>query len=293
MVFRLSTSLGALVLLALTASGQPAAAQGNGKNSNNASPPPGVSDLALDARDALRRRDAARLVSLRDQAAAQRHTLASWIDYWELGNRLAQAQQADLDAFYARWPSTYVEDRLRNDWLLELGRRRDWVNLVREVPRFRMNDDREVSCYALLTEQLDAQQAGRTLPPSFKARAIEAWEAQRDLDDGCQLMATTLYEAKVLGADDAWRRARLAAEANRPRVARMAAVLAAPTLQSQVGKTVSVLMEKNGLGHTEHFAPVKPNVQLAPGSLAEMRIVGTEAAALQGCITAQGERRYG
>ena len=39
MVFRLSTSLGALVLLALTASGQSAAAQGNGKNSNNASPP--------------------------------------------------------------------------------------------------------------------------------------------------------------------------------------------------------------------------------------------------------------
>ena len=52
-----------------------------------------------------------------------------WVDYWELGNRLAEAQQAELDAFYARWPGTYVEDRLRNDWLLELGKRRDWAQL--------------------------------------------------------------------------------------------------------------------------------------------------------------------
>ena len=36
----------------------------------------------------------------------------------------------ELDAFYARWPGTYVEDRLRNDWLLELGKRRDWVNFA-------------------------------------------------------------------------------------------------------------------------------------------------------------------
>ena len=40
---------------------------------------------------------------------------------------------------------TYVEDRLRNDWLLELGRRRDWAAFARDFPRFRMNDDREVT----------------------------------------------------------------------------------------------------------------------------------------------------
>ena len=62
------------------------------------------------------------------------HPLAMWVDYWELSNRLADAQQDELDAFYARWPGTYVEDRLRNDWLLELGRRRDWAQLPRRVP---------------------------------------------------------------------------------------------------------------------------------------------------------------
>ncbi len=187
-------------------------------------------DLALDAREALRRRDAQRLAALREISASQRHPLASWIDYWELNNRLAAAHQGELDAFYARWPGTYVEDRLRNDWLLELGRRRDWANFAREYPRFRMNDDREVTCYALLVEHLNA--SGKAAA-DFKARAFDAWVAQRDLDDGCNLMATTLHEAKVFGNDDAWRRARLAAEAGRLRVVRAAAALAAPALQAQ------------------------------------------------------------
>jgi soluble lytic murein transglycosylase len=192
-----------------------------------------ASDLALDARDALRRRDNARLATLRDISASQRHPLASWIDYWELNNRLASAQQSDLDAFYTRWPGTYVEDRLRNDWLLELGKRRDWANFAREFPRFRMNDDREVTCYALLAEHLTAP--GGKPAVGYKARAFSAWVAQRDLDDGCNLLATTLHEAKVFGNDDAWRRARLAAEAGRLRVVRAAAALAAPTLQAQIG----------------------------------------------------------
>ncbi len=271
MAFRSSTSAAlGILLLALAALGLPAAAQGNGKN-GNATLPPGVSDLALDAREALRKRDAARLLALRDQASAQRHTLASWIDYWELGNRLAQAQQTDLDAFYARWPGSYVEDRLRNDWLLELGRRRDWANFGREYPRFRMNDDREVSCYALLTEQLDAQQAGKALPASFKARALEAWDGQRDLDDGCALMALTLYEAKLIGADDAWRRARLAAEANRPRVVRMATALAAPALQAQVNSA----LDKPAL-YLNAGATVTNRAQAEVATLALIRVAANE-----------------
>ncbi len=195
-------------------------------------------DLALVARDALRRRDAAQLLALRDITASQRHPLASWIDYWEIGNRLATAQQSELDAFYARWPGTYVEDRLRNDWLLELGMRRDWANFAREFPRFRMNDDREVTCYALLVEHLSAPASGKAAVAAFKARAFEAWAVQRDLDDGCILLATTLYEAKIFTSDELWQRARLAAEVNRQRLVRAVAALLAPTLQAQVARAL-------------------------------------------------------
>jgi soluble lytic murein transglycosylase len=231
-------ALAALALAALLGVCLRATAQTNGKSGGSGAAASTVIDPALDARDALRRRDAARLLSLRDATAAQGHPLASWIDFWELGQRLAQAQQSDLDAFYARWPGTYVEDRLRNDWLLELGRRRDWGNFARDYPRFRMNDDREVACYALLTEYSGAQQAGQPLPASYRLRVRDAWEAQRDVDDGCDLLATTTVQARVLTTEDAWRRARLAAEANRPRQVRAAVVLAAPTLQGTLDKVL-------------------------------------------------------
>ncbi|HSM21985.1 MAG TPA: lytic transglycosylase domain-containing protein, partial [Rubrivivax sp.] len=177
-------------------------------------------EVVLKAREALRARNGAALAAARQAVNAAGHPLALWVEYWELGNRLAQAQQEELDAFYARWPGSYVEDRLRNDWLLELGQRRDWANFRTEFPRFRMNDDREVTCYALLTQHLDG------LNVADPAR--DAWFAQREPQDGCRLMATTLFEAGVFKRADAWQKARLAIQANRPRVAQDAVALAHP-----------------------------------------------------------------
>jgi len=173
--------------------------------------------IVVQAREALRTRNGPALAAARQAANAAAHPLAMWVEYWELGHRLGEARQEELDAFYARWPGTYVEDRLRNDWLLELGLRRDWANFRVEFPRFRMNDDREVNCYWLLTQHLDGQ------PVADAARA--AWFAQRDPGDGCRLMASTLYEAKVLKPADVWAKARLAMEMNRPRAAQDAAAL--------------------------------------------------------------------
>jgi soluble lytic murein transglycosylase len=252
--------------VAVLQGGAPALAQ-NGR----AAPAASATDPVLEARDALRRRDAARLLALRDQSAAQAHPLASWVDYWELNNRLAQAQQSELDAFYARWPGSYVEDRLRNDWLLELGKRRDWVNVALEFPRFRMNDDREVTCYALVAEHLESQHAGRASTPAFKARALEAWHAQRDLDDGCQVLATTLVDAKVFSAEDAWRRARLMAEANRPRAVKAAAALAAPVLAAQVASAIDKPALYLSLGAT-----VSGRAQAEVTSLALIRMAANE-----------------
>lgn len=170
-----------------------------------------------DAREAFGKRDRTRLAALRSVAVDSRHPLAPWADYWELTNRISEVQPEEATAFMARWPGSYVEDRFRNDWLLELGRRRDWPNFVREHPRFRMNDDREVTCYAHLTDL----QAGRVVAEAARA----AWMAQRDADDGCQLLAQALYEAKLLSNDDVWRKLRLAAEIGRPRLARNTAAL--------------------------------------------------------------------
>ena len=177
----------------------------------------GTDDTVVQAREALKKKDGAALLAARQAVNRSNHPLTQWVDYWELGNRLAQAQHSELEAFYARWRGTYVEDRLRNDWLLELGKRRDWANFRVDYPRFRMNDDREVTCYALLTQHLDKH--------DVRVAARNAWFAQRDLDDGCDLLAKTLREARQLDDADIWQEARLSVEANRPRGARAAIAL--------------------------------------------------------------------
>jgi soluble lytic murein transglycosylase len=171
----------------------------------------------VDAREAFRKKDRNRLAALRAAAVAANHPLAMWADYWELTHRIAEVQQDEVNAFTARWSGTYVEDRLRNDWLLELGKRRDWANFATEFPRFRMNDDREVTCYALLTDHL----AGKDV----REAALTAWFAQREADDGCAQLAAALTDAKQFTAADAWRKARFAMDAGRPRTARQAAAL--------------------------------------------------------------------
>ncbi len=85
---------------------------------------------------------------------------------------------ADVEAFYRRWPGSYVEDRFRNDWLLELGKRRDWPAFAADKPRFRMNDDRDVHCYALMIEQQPgARRARRRRAPPGSTSATPTMAA--------------------------------------------------------------------------------------------------------------------
>jgi soluble lytic murein transglycosylase len=182
----------------------------------------GIDTLVVDAQQAWQKKDRSRLADLRDTLVNARHPLAAWADYWALNARLGEATPDQVAEFYARWPGSYVEDRLRNDWLLELGRRSDWDNLSADFPRFRMNDDREVTCYVRLAEHRAGQ--------AVRDAALAAWLAQRDADDGCQLLATRLVEARVFGHDEIWRKVRGAVEAGRTRAARAAAQLLEPAV---------------------------------------------------------------
>jgi len=164
-----------------------------------------------DARDALRKRDRARLAALKTQAAVEQNPLSMWVDYWEFTNRINDVQPAEFSAFAERWKGTYVEDRLRNDWLLELIRRRDRATFAAEYPRFRMNDDREVTCFALADAQLSGNDVRET--------AIATWLAQKDADDGCAFLATTLNDAKLLPQADVWKKLRAAGRRRRSRAA--------------------------------------------------------------------------
>src|SRR2546427_9439158 len=69
-----------------------------------------------------------------------------------------EASADEILGFFKRWPGTYQEDRLRNDWLLLLGQRRDWGMFDQVHGAFRMRDDRSVSCYALLIDSIRSEE---------------------------------------------------------------------------------------------------------------------------------------
>jgi soluble lytic murein transglycosylase len=184
----------------------------------HAAPEPAGTDLAVQAREAWAKRDRKRLATLADSARAQNHPQAGWVEYFDLNARLSQVNQAEMDAFYARYPGSYVEDRLRNDWLLELGRRRDWAGFKRDHAAYQMRDDREVHCYTLLA---DHATGGKV--PADAAR--DAWFAQKDADEGCRALAATLVEAGVFKHDTLWARARQAQEQGRALAVRQAVAL--------------------------------------------------------------------
>ena len=182
----------------------------------------------LEMRDAFRRADKARLAAL--LPAARGHALEPWAAYWALKARLEEASPLEVQDFLARHAGTYQEDRLRNDWLLLAGKRRDWAAFAPEYARFRMRDDREVRCYAAAADIA----AGKAPGKEAAAQLRRDWFAQREPDDGCLYAAGLLHQAGVLPYQDLWKKARLALEANRPALARAAVALDAPQVAPDV-----------------------------------------------------------
>jgi soluble lytic murein transglycosylase len=226
MKFRVIVSLFASVFVTL-ATAQPSLAA---PASNNAQPDAVITDMA----QAFKRGDRKRLTALLPQAKG--HTLEPWAAYWELKARLDEASQQEVRAFFNRYPATYQEDRLRNDWLLLLGQRRDWTTLSDEHQHYRMRDDRELRCYFLTVELLEK---GPQASASIADEVRKNWMGMKEADDGCTLAADRLYFNKQFTALDIWRKARLMVEHNRPRTARNAVQIVAPDAASVAPEAIN------------------------------------------------------
>ncbi len=238
-------------------------------------------EVLVQMNQAYRKGDKARLTQL--LPLARGHTLEPWAAYWELKARLQDASPDEVAAFLARYAGSYQEDRLRNDWLLLLGQRRDWGPFAAAHPAYRMSDDREVRCYALLVDHLRGSAAATPLAapggsPSLADEVRRNWLAIRDADDGCTLAAGELLSAGQLKPADAWRKARLAVEANRPGVARTAVALVAPDASAEVaelhGSPARYLAARA-------IAPSRIRKELVTLALLRMAATDPDAAALQ------------
>ena len=65
------------------------------------------------------------------------------------GVRADSAVDSQVNAFLNQYQGTALADRMRNDWLLVLGKRKDWANFDAQYAKFILDDDTQVKCYAL------------------------------------------------------------------------------------------------------------------------------------------------
>lgn len=181
----------------------------------------------LEMAQAYKQRDRKRLVTLLQQVRG--HALEPWAAYWDLSARLDEASVPEIQAFLTRYRGTYQEDRLRAEWLLKLGRNRDWVAFNREYPLYRMNDDKSVRCYALLADHL----ASAT---DIHTQLRDTWLALRDADEACSSAAEQVLNDHSETTRTVWLRARLGMENDRLRVATQAVGLVNPKLSKTVNE---------------------------------------------------------
>ncbi|MES2931974.1 MAG: transglycosylase SLT domain-containing protein [Pseudomonadota bacterium] len=203
-------------------------------SSTNVSPSSANPALSLDQdevflalRDAARRDDSAKAGDFANRLS--NYAIPSYVDYYRLKSRLAQASITEINDFLNRYSGSAIADRLRNDWLLEAGHRRNWVSFDEHYPQFVLNDDLQVKCFALMSRAIKGQNV------ADDARALLV--TPKDYGDACHALISTLANARQFKTDDLWNQTRLAAETNAvPAARRLADLLDVP--ESQIAHAI-------------------------------------------------------
>ena len=182
-------------------------------------PDAAADDLFLLLREAARQDDAAGAASY--AARLPNYAIASYVDYYRLKPRLRSASGDEVRDFLQRHQGSAIADRMRNDWLLELGRNRDWLNFDQQYPLFVLDDDVQVKCYGLMSRAVRGENV------AGDARALLVNPA--GYGDACASLIATLAQAGQFAANDLLAQLRLAGEQHATGPARRAAVLLGAT----------------------------------------------------------------
>ncbi len=158
----------------------------------------------LAARDAFLAGDRVKLA--RQAEKVRGHVLESYVDYWRLRLRLAEADPGEMRDFLTRNAGTVLTEQLRRDWLRVLGKNGQWELFRQEHPAL-VKDDPDVACYALQARWLSRDES---VPPGIK----HFWRMPRALPEGCAALADAMLISGDLTSRDLRERFRLLIRAN-------------------------------------------------------------------------------
>lgn len=142
------------------------------------------------------------------------YPIQSYVQYFQIrpqmfdsqGKALVDAPDDIIRAFLSKYRGRAIADRLRNDWLLVLGKRHDWKTFDAQYAKFVLNDDTQVKCYALMSRASRGEQVG--------VLARDLLVHPRYFGEGCVDMINMLAQMKQLTPDDVWFQIRQAYESN-------------------------------------------------------------------------------
>lgn len=133
-----------------------------------------------------------------------------YIAYWKIARRLED--DAKLADFLASYADSWLAERLRSDWLKDLGRREMWPAYLTEFPKLAKP---EATHYCL------ARRAELALGDrSQLGNAIGLWFTGKDMPSTCSPLFAALLLEGLLTEEDVWKRLRLAFEVSNPGVAK-------------------------------------------------------------------------
>ena len=130
------------------------------------------------------------------------YPLYPYIEYWRISRDLTAAGDGAIADFLASHPGTLLAEKLRADWLKELGRREFWPAFLPEYPRL-IDPDTVLQCYARRAELA----AGNL---SNLRAAVALWFTGNDQPSPCTPLFLQLISQGYLSQEDIWRRFRLA-----------------------------------------------------------------------------------
>jgi soluble lytic murein transglycosylase len=168
----------------------------------------------IELREAAKRNDVARAQTL--AASLSNYPYDDYVSYFRIKPQLfdsAGGARADTNAdsqvmaFLNQYQGAALADRMRNDWLLVLGKRKDWPRFDIEYPKFVLDDDTQVKCYALQSKLAQGENPTKV---AIDARAILL--DPRYFGQACQELVPTLVSAGGMTPSEAKAIGRAASE---------------------------------------------------------------------------------
>ncbi|MDX1915818.1 MAG: transglycosylase SLT domain-containing protein [Methylophilus sp.] len=164
-------------------------------------------DEFLNAKAAYEKRNAFALAESVSRLKNQNYLLAPYADYWLMLLNLDAVSNDEMNAFLARYSALPFADRLRGEWLKQLGKKQDWPTFLSVYTQYQ-SSDAGVTCYA--AEASAAVYGAQTLES-----AKSLWFKSREQPTNCNDLFDQLQAAKVLSEDDIFERFNMALSDNR------------------------------------------------------------------------------